>query len=126
MAVPTYGLRGRRNAAFVLPVTFTTAGEPMDLTGYEMQMQIRTKPGQGEALVSLVHREDDGQGIVILDAENGLTKVFILESTLYGLPIASPAPTETTFYYDLRTRPTGSYWTVHMQGQFIVDTGVTR
>lgn len=112
-----------RNADFRLPVNILSGGAAADLTGWTLEMQIRTAPGAaGSPLVDLTI----GSGITMVNITLGQFELVITEAALQALPAATPPAPCTTFAYDLRGAPPAGDTSVLFGGAFNLLTGVTR
>lgn len=130
MADPSrFDLTARKNALWTKTFTFADdTGTPIDLTGYELAMQVRLYQGAaGAALIDLAV-VISGQGIRISNAAAGEIEITINKSTLEDLPLddASRADNDPeVFQYDLKMGPVNRAEVV-LYGTFTVVTGVTR
>lgn len=101
--------------------------DPIDLTGWTAEMQVRLYGlAGGAALLSLATVTSEGQGIRLLDPTAGVLRIWIARTTLEALPNTGKAGLERTFAYDLvLIDPTGIR-SVYATGAFIVPPGVNR
>jgi hypothetical protein len=113
------------NEDFVRQFQVRSRSEVIDLTGWLIEMQI--KDGfEGSALVSVDSASTTGNGstIDVLDASEGIFEVRIKQADLAALVI--PANTRRkVFRYDIRFTDPSPTSAVFVQGEFVIQRGVT-
>jgi hypothetical protein len=116
----------RHNLIFEQSATFQhtvnwkdPSGDPIDLTGYRIRLQVRQTPGSDTTLVSFdSNAPGSGMSITTLDATGTFTITFT--------PAVTGAFTFTSAEYDLTaTSPGGVVYRLH-EGKASVSPGVTR
>jgi hypothetical protein len=114
----TYNATADQGATFLLAITWTQADgvTPVDVTGYEAYMQVRTKAGAPVAVISA----STLNGQITLGGADGLVSVNVPASVMMGvLPNA--------YKYDLEVFSPASTPIVTrlIQGTFTVNAAVT-
>lgn len=101
-------------------------GEPIDLTGWTLAMDIRLYAGaSGSALILLATVVTDTQGIRLTEASDGRFVIRIQDTVINGLPAASEPNKPVALAYDLvLTDPTGDRHN-YAGGKFTVYPKVT-
>ena len=103
------------------------SGERIDLTGYDLLMQVRLYQGAADpALVDLETVETAVEGIQITDAPQGEFTILIDQATLEALPAQNGENKPSVFHHDLILTAPGGPPEVYAYGSFTVFTGVTR
>lgn len=115
-----YNLTFEQSATLQHTVTWKDpAGDPIDLTGYRIRLQVRQDPGSTTALVDF-DSDDLGEGMAITDLDE--TGRF----TITMSPAVTGALDFTGAEYDLTaTSPGGVVYRLH-EGKATVSRGVTR
>jgi hypothetical protein len=138
MTPATVTLRVWRNARYIEEFPFTAPADgddaaPYDLTGWTGRLQVRLYgAAAGAALLSLASQVSDGEGVWIIEPASGIVRVRIDEDSLTALwdgLLPDPAVAEPgdpiTLKYDLVMTPPVGGDEVWMQGDFIIEPGVT-
>jgi hypothetical protein len=129
MIPETVTLTGRRNTPFAEEYEFTDeTGAAFDFTNATAAMQIRLfGDAPGAALASLLPvTVGTAEGVYMSDPANGKIAVLINESTLDALPAAATAGRADVFAYDLIITWSDGLQECLIEGQFILNPGVTR
>lgn len=128
MIPETVALTARRNTPFAEEYEFTDeTGAAFDFTGCTGAMQVRLYGNApGAALVNLANVGSDIEGVWVRDPANGIISVRIDENTLIALPEASTPGAADVFAYDLIITWSDGLEECLMEGQFILNPGVTR
>jgi hypothetical protein len=122
-------LKGRRNAPFEWRFQVMSGLTPIDLTGYIFAMQLRQYGAAAAVLIDLAMTSVEGaKGIRIADAAQGRIHIVIPEADINSLPgVHVPAVNAAqAFSYDIRVIPAGGLPSVWIEGDFIVQPGVTK
>lgn len=119
-----------RNARYIEEFPFEIDGEPYDLTSWSAALQVRLYGAAGgSALISLANVTSDTQGVWIIEPSEGIVRVRVDEATLSTLWTTLGGPAEAgdpiTLAYDLVMTPPAGGDEVWMQGDFIIQPGVT-
>jgi len=109
----------QQGATFSLPLTWVDPdGDPIDLTGYDLRMQVRRNVADlepGDPLVDLTI----GEGITVTSAVGGAFTLRIAPTTTAILPIGP-------WVYDVEAESSGGDVTRLLEGRATVSGEVTR
>lgn len=122
-----HDLTAWKNAPFVKTLTFSdeATGDPFDLTGLDVEMQVRLWQGAPDPPLVDLGVVVSGEGVRKVDAAQGEIEVRINRSTLETLYASLGENLPADFQYDLKIGPT-NFTEVYLYGAFRVVTGVTR
>jgi hypothetical protein len=110
-APPTQNYVARTNADWAADVQFTVSGSPLNLTGADVRLDLKT----GAGTTALTLRVGSG---LVLDPSNGKVSVRVPALQMQGIPAGDYA-------YDLQVR-LGGVVDVLLAGTVSVAQGVTR
>jgi hypothetical protein len=100
---------------------------PIDLTGWDMDLQVRLYGLAGGApLLNLSKVTSLDEGLFPIEPTDGQVVIFIFPPTLESLPVSGRAGEAARFRYDLVLTDPSGIEAVYAQGDFIVYPGVTR
>lgn len=135
MSPATVALRVWRNARYVeeFPFTAPSGGDedaPFDLTGWSAKFQVRLYgAAAGDPILSLTNQTTDVQGVWIIEPSQGIIRIRIDEASIASAWSAIGGGTEAgdaaELKYDLVLTPPAGGDEVWMQGDFIIEPGVT-
>lgn len=119
-----------RNARYAEEFEFKIDGEPYDLTGWAGSLQVRLYGAQpGSAVITLANVGSNIEGVWINDPTLGCLQVRIDEATIAAAWTAigggAEAGEAARLKYDLVMTPPGGGDEVWIQGDFIIEPGVT-
>lgn len=119
MNTATYRLRGKRHSGLTDAFTIETetapdVWEPVNLTGYDARLQVRTEPHEDASLVTTL---TTGSGLTITPAAGRIT-VHISEAQSVDIPCGS-------FWFDLRLTPPSGDAVYLISGPFLFESVVT-
>lgn len=133
MTAPTYPARLNLTAYLWSPFDRTISIENIDLTGAALLMQVRSsRDAPGAALIALTQLAAPAQGVSLSVDTTGLlpvTKIRIIinETTIEGLRPLLPGPADqpVTLKWDMLVTPSGEKKMRWLEGDFVIDPGVT-
>ncbi len=130
MITPAYApLRADRNADLPISVAIGFGDDVLDLTGCDLEAQIRDYPNApGAPRVSLGVVADDAlaEGIHIVDVLRGEIEVLVRRTTLQALPGDYDPARPRRFAWDLRVTYPDGLSEIYVAGPLILHPGVTR
>lgn len=117
----TVNFRGRQGSRFRRTITVASAGDPIDLTGYGVRMQVREEIDSTEPLLSLAL----GEGIELAaDPTTGIFTIDVGATDMADLDVSS----FQGYHFDLELVPAADDDQAFalLGGRFIVEPEVTR
>lgn len=129
----TFDMEGWRNAPFP-PDVFEVAedGEPVDITGWSLAMDVRAYGGSPTALISLDTTDSTtNDGLLILSGSAGTFRVQIDQASMQAAWDAAyaaglcKAGQSARLAYDIRLTHTDGLAEVVAEGVFTINPGVT-
>lgn len=119
MITAMYRLRGKRHSGLTDAFTIETetapdVWTPVDLTGWDARLQVRTEPHEN---ATLIHTLTTGAGLTITPAA-GRIGIIIDEAAAEAIPCGS-------FWYDLRLEPPTGDAGYLVGGPFLWEAVVT-
>lgn len=122
-------LKGWRNVPFPRDVVaFVVDGEPVDLTGFSFALDVRLIPGEGDALISLDSTSSTSEnGVRIASASEGEIVIQIDQASMQAAYESADvkAGYPAKFYYDLLADDEDGFRQVWVEGNFVINPGVT-
>lgn len=122
-------LEAYRNGVLRTQFTMVKDSGPMDLTGYELKMQVRQKPGSEVlAAASSSGPSDDGSVITIISPTTGVFEVFMsnLDFADIQLPSNFTAGDALVISYDILFKvPVSGDLLPLVKGSFKIYAGIT-
>jgi hypothetical protein len=114
-----YRLRGKRHSGLDDTLTLETetapdVWTPIDLTGYDVRLQVRTEPYETASLVTTLTA---GDGLTVTPAA-GRIRIHVDETKSADIPCGS-------FWYDLRLDPPAGDAVYLVAGPFVWESPVT-
>jgi hypothetical protein len=117
MRAGVLNLLALQGSTFSRTLTWEIDGQPVNLTGYQARMQIRTVPANIKPARLLLNLNSTNNGLV-LDRQNGEVTISISAANTSTLPAGSHV-------YDLEL-VSGDYVQRLVQGKFDVSAEVTK
>jgi invasion protein IalB len=110
----------RQGQTWTLDVTYLDpGGVPIDLTGFDIRMQIRTSYADYSGGVAPLADLTIGDGVTVVSAAGGNFQLTIAPAATAALPIGA-------WYYDCEIESSGGEVTVLSYGRAVVAGEVTR
>lgn len=114
MQAAVYHFTVQQGATFSRQLTYTRDGDPVDLAGFTVRMQVREAYGSAEPVWDL---SSDGDGIALDEAAGIITVSVEADDTAAMKPRA--------YVYDIELESDGIVWRL-MEGTLRVKPEVTR
>lgn len=108
-----YNIKAYQGATYDVTITWSIDGTPVDLTSYTAAMQVRQRPDSASPVLNL---STDSE--ITLGGTAGTININVPADTM-GSAVAGG------YLYDLEL-DSGSEVTRLLQGQFLIEAGVTR
>ncbi len=118
-------LQAWRNATWTEVFELADGAVPLNLTGWDFDLQVRDQPGQtGTALLNL----GLGSGLTSAGADllAGVLNLSVAESTMNGITGNADPAEPRVLWYDLKAPSPGGVVSLFLEGQLLLWNGVTR
>jgi len=122
-------LTAYRNSFFQVDITLQDNGGVLDITGWGALMQVRTAPGAlGSPLLAIATSgvTPNGSTITFPNAASGMVRFVIQPADFADFPDNRSWQQPSAYAYDLLMIPPSTYPDVYLNGQFLLNEGVTR